>query len=103
MPYQAGARALIFVTVAQHLPGENNNMKWLDRIPLPILAIVTLPLALAPFRPPHLYEKLQMLAAGSLTHPTDIFDLLLHGIPAVVLIIKLVRVAQQRKAKTASN
>lgn len=75
-------------------------MKWLDRIPLPILAIVTLPLALAPFKPPHLYEKLQMLFAGNLSGTTDIFDLLLHGIPAIIFILKLVRMLQQKAAQS---
>lgn len=74
-------------------------MKWLDRIPLPILAIVTLPLGLAPFNPPHIYEKMQMLFAGNLTNITDIFDLLLHGIPLAIFILKLVRMAQQKSAQ----
>ena len=47
-------------------------------------------LALAPFRPePHLIEKLRMLSQGTLTRPVDIFDLLLHGTPLVLLLIKL--------------
>jgi hypothetical protein len=47
-------------------------------------------LALAPFRPePHLWEKLKMLAAGSLTRPIDIFDLLLHGAPLLLLALVL--------------
>ena len=65
---------------------------WLDRISLPLLAIVALFLALAPFTPqPHLWEKLNMLAAGTLVRPIDIFDLFLHGTPLVLLVIKLVR------------
>jgi hypothetical protein len=32
-----------------------------------------------------------MLAAGELIKPIDIFDLFLHGTPAVLLIIKLLR------------
>ncbi|MBL1432144.1 MAG: RND transporter [Gammaproteobacteria bacterium] len=78
-------------------------MKWLDKIPLPILAIVTLPLALAPFKPPHVYEKLQMLFAGNLSNPTDIFDLLLHGIPAIIFIVKLVRMLQQRLVRASKE
>jgi hypothetical protein len=54
-------------------------------------------LALAPFVPePHLWEKLKMLAAGTLSRPIDIFDLFLHAAPLVLLIAKLVRVAQQK-------
>ena len=65
---------------------------WLDRIPLPMLALPAVLLGLAPFVPePHLWEKLKMLADGSLSRPIDIFDLFLHGTPAVLLVIKLVR------------
>jgi hypothetical protein len=57
-------------------------MAWLDRIPLWILVAVALLLGLAPFVPePHLWEKLKMLAAGTLSRPIDIFDLLYHGLP----------------------
>ena len=67
-------------------------MKWLDKIPLTTLLIVALLLGLAPFTPePHLWEKLKMLAAGELVKPIDIFDLFLHGTPAVLLVLKLIR------------
>ena len=67
-------------------------MKWLDKIPLTTLLIITLLLGLAPFFPePHLWEKLKMLTAGELVKPIDIFDLFLHGTPAVLLVLKLIR------------
>jgi len=73
-------------------------MAWLDRIPLAILIAVALLLGLAPFMPePHIWEKLKMLAAGTLSRPIDIFDLLYHGAPWVLLALKLVRMAQQRR------
>jgi hypothetical protein len=72
-------------------------MAWLDRIPLWILVAVALTLGLAPFVPePHLWEKLKMLAAGTLSRPIDIFDLLYHGAPWVLLALKLVRMAPRR-------
>jgi hypothetical protein len=72
---------------------------WLDRINLTMLAIPAVFLALAPFAPePHLWEKLKMLAAGTLVRPIDIFDLLMHGLPLVLLIIKLVRMRRQGAA-----
>ena len=72
-------------------------MAWLDRIPLWILVAVALTLGLAPFVPePHVWEKLKMLAAGTLSRPIDIFDLLYHGAPWVLLLLKLVRLAQRR-------
>ena len=65
---------------------------WLDRIPLPMIALPAALLALAPFVPePHLWQKLKMLADGSLQRPIDIFDLFLHGTPLVLLAIKLLR------------
>lgn len=67
-------------------------MKWLDKIPLTTLLIVAVLLGLAPFSPePHLWQKLKMLAAGELVKPIDIFDLFLHGTPAVLVVLKLLR------------
>jgi hypothetical protein len=72
-------------------------MQWLDRISLSLLLPVALLLALAPFAPePHLWEKLKMLFAGTLTRPIDIFDLVLHGGPLVLLVLKLIRMRTHR-------
>ncbi len=69
-------------------------MALLDQIPLSLLLIAALTLGLAPFFPePHLWEKLKMLAAGTLSRPIDIFDLLLHAAPFLLLAAKLVRMA----------
>jgi hypothetical protein len=65
-------------------------MKWLDRIPLSVLFPLAVVMALMPFVPePHLWEKLKMLAAGTLIKPIDIFDLFLHGTPLLLLALKL--------------
>lgn len=65
-------------------------MKWLDSVPTLPLAFIALLLALAPFQPePHLWEKLRMLGDGTLTRPIDIFDLLIHGGPLLLLALKL--------------
>ena len=73
-------------------------MTWLDRIPLQILIIASLTLGLAPFVPePHLWEKLRMLATGQLSRPIDIFDLVMHGTPWVLLGLKLARGATNRR------
>ena len=67
-------------------------LAWLDRFPLGLLIAGALLLGLAPFMPePHLWEKLKMLAAGTLTRPIDIFDLLLHASLPVLLALKLIR------------
>jgi hypothetical protein len=68
-------------------------MRYLDKIPLSLLIIASLTLGLAPFVPqPHLFEKLQMLVTGVLLKPLDIFDLLLHGSPVALLLIRIVRI-----------
>ena len=67
--------------------------KLLDQIPLPILVIGALFLGGAPFVPqPHLFEKLGMLVAGTLFQPIDIFDLVLHGVLPILLLLKLSRI-----------
>ncbi len=73
-------------------------MKWLDAIPLWLLVAGAVFLGMAPFVPePHLWEKLKMLAGGTLSRPIDIFDLLLHGAFPVLLIVRLVRVARSAR------
>ncbi len=66
-------------------------MKFLDSIPLSTLILFSLTLGLAPFAPPHVVQKLQMLFSGTLTQPVDIFDLIMHGTPWVLLALKLTR------------
>lgn len=67
-------------------------MKLIDKIPLIPLAILATFLALAPFQPePHLWEKLKMLTAGTLVRPLDIFDLLWHATPLVLLVVRSYR------------
>ena len=69
-------------------------MAILDQIPLQVAIIAALALGLAPFFPePHIWEKLKMLASGTLVRPIDIFDLLLHAAPFAVLAAKLARMA----------
>jgi hypothetical protein len=63
---------------------------FFNRLPFSLLIVLCLTLGLAPFVPePHLWEKLKMLAAGELAKPIDMFDLLLHGTPWILLIVKL--------------
>jgi hypothetical protein len=47
-----------------------------------------LTIGLAPFTPPHIVEKLQMLVQGRLVRPLDWFDLLLHAAPWLLLLAK---------------
>ncbi len=72
-------------------------MELLDRIPLSLAVAAALTLGLAPFLPePHIWEKLKMLAAGTLVRPIDIFDLLLHAAPWALLVAKLARMVLTR-------
>lgn len=67
-------------------------MTIIDKIPLTYVLLAALTLGLAPFFPePHLLEKLKMLMAGTLSQPIDIFDLLLHAAPWLLLALKLAR------------
>ena len=67
-------------------------MKLLDKIPFRTVIIMTIFLGLAPFAPePHVWQKLKMLVAGGLVKPIDIFDLLFHLAPAMVLLAKIYR------------
>ena len=70
---------------------------WIDRLPLTLFVVAALTLGLAPFVPePHLWEKLRMLANGELARPIDIFDLILHATPWLLLAIKIARAAPSR-------
>jgi len=75
-------------------------LSLLDRLPLPLALLLGLGLGLSPFVPePHLWEKLKMLAAGSLTRPLDIFDLAYHALPMALMLAKLARMAHLSRAK----
>ncbi len=73
-------------------------MNLLDKLPLLPLFFIALLLGLAPFgSQPHLLEKLDLLFSGELQRPLDIFDLFLHGTPALLLFLKLIRIAKQAR------
>ena len=76
-------------------------MAFIDKIELRFLVLASLLLGLAPFVPePHVWEKLKMLADGTLSRPIDIFDLLMHGTPWILLAIKLFRLFSQSSRPT---
>ena len=71
-------------------------MKWLDRFPLVWLAVLAVWMLVAPITPePHVVEKIRMLGLGQLTQPLDIFDLLMHSTPLVLLLIRLARLKKK--------
>lgn len=65
-------------------------MKWLGELSWPLVIIACLTLGLAPFFPPHIFEKLQMLFSGTLRRPLDWFDLVMHSAPWLLLIAKAI-------------
>ncbi|MFT5503797.1 MAG: hypothetical protein ACI845_003063 [Gammaproteobacteria bacterium] len=72
--------------------------KIFNRIPLLILIVLSLTLGLVPFAlEPHVLDKLRLLFSGELTNPIDAFDLLLHGTPWLLLILKLYFLLQKTK------
>lgn len=53
-----------------------------------VILLLCLTLGLAPYRPPHIVEKVALLFQGRLSSPVDWFDLALHGFPWVLLSVK---------------
>ncbi len=65
-------------------------IEYIEKLPWMVVIVFCLTLGLAPFFPPHLFEKIQMLFNGELKRLIDWFDLLLHGAPWILLIVKAV-------------
>jgi hypothetical protein len=63
-------------------------MEFISKMSWGMIILACLTLGLAPFSPPHIVEKLHMLAKGQLVRPIDWFDLVLHGTPWALLIVK---------------
>jgi len=63
---------------------------FLNKLPWSLVIVLCLTLGLAPFYPPHLFEKIMMLVKGQLKKPIDWFDLVLHGSPWMLLILKAI-------------
>ena len=64
----------------------------LDKLPYSVIIPLAIVIGLAPFRPmPHALEKINLLVAGNLTRPIDIFDLFFHLFPALILLLKVYR------------
>lgn len=65
-------------------------MEFISKLPWNVLILLCLTLGLAPFAPPHLWEKLQMLFRGELVKPIDWFDLVFHAAPWLLLLLKAI-------------
>jgi hypothetical protein len=62
--------------------------RFLSQIPWPVVVLLCLTLGLAPFNPPHIVEKIQLLMKGRLVRLIDWFDLFMHSAPWVILVLK---------------
>jgi len=68
------------------------NMGWLDDISYLFLIAAAILMAMMPFQPePHLVEKFHMWQAGELHRWMDIFDVLWHLLPSLLLVAKIIR------------
>ena len=74
-------------------------LSGIDQIPLGVIIILCITLGLAPFNPPHVLEKLAMLANGNLVRPVDWFDLFLHGAPWLILLLKIAALSMKQRNK----
>jgi len=63
-------------------------MQFIADKPWAMFVFLCLTLGLAPYTPPHLWEKLVMLSKGELRRPIDWFDLCLHAAPWGLLFLK---------------
>ena len=73
-------------------------VKLLDNLSYPVLIIFAILLGTAPLgQQPHLLEKIEMLMAGTLVKPLDIFDLVLHSAPIILLLLKTYFFVKSRK------
>ena len=69
-----------------------------------ILIFLAFVMGLAPFHPmPHLFEKLQMLVEGELRRPVDIFDLVMHSAPFVLLLVKYLYDQKQKRKQESTS
>lgn len=74
-------------------------LSGIDQLPLGVIIILCLTLGLAPFSPPHVVEKLMLLANGNLVRPIDWFDLVLHGAPWLCLLLKIAAISMRPRNK----
>ncbi len=66
-------------------------ISWIHYPPLMILIVAAAFLGSMPLVPePHLFQKFDMLIAGTLVKPIDIFDLFWHSWPIIWIVLRIV-------------
>jgi hypothetical protein len=74
--------------------------RFLDNLSFPMLILIAVLLGTAPIgSEPHLIEKINMLMAGTLVKPIDIFDLVLHSTPIILLLLKIFLLVKNKSQK----
>ena len=65
-------------------------LSLVSKINWPILIVACATIGLAPLFPePHVWEKLRMMVQGNLILAIDWFDLVMHGTPWVLVVLKI--------------
>ena len=65
-------------------------LSLVSKINWPILIVTCATIGFAPLFPePHVWEKLRMMVQGNLIRAIDWFDLLMHGTPWVLVVLKI--------------
>ncbi|MCU7835395.1 MAG: RND transporter [gamma proteobacterium symbiont of Taylorina sp.] len=78
-------------------------MNFINNLSFPVLIILAILMAIAPFgAEPHLIEKWNMLMAGTLRKPLDIFDFLMHSAPFILFVIKVGMIINKAAEKSNS-
>jgi hypothetical protein len=63
-------------------------VRALTALPWSLLVLLCVTLGLAPFHPPHLFEKVRMLLEGTRLRPLDWVDFVLHASPWLLVLAK---------------
>lgn len=79
---------------------QSKAIKFIDSITWINVVMICLTLGLAPFNPPHVWEKLIMLTKGELVRIIDWFDLVMHGAPWIVMFLKLIIFVRYKARQT---
>ena len=74
-------------------------MKWLDELSYIFLIGAAVLMAMMPFQPePHLVQKFHMFMDGTLNKPMDMFDVVWHLLPSILLVWKFLRSVKADKS-----
>jgi len=68
--------------------------KWLEPIPFGLLTLISIWMLIAPIFPePHLVQKAMWLVQGQAFKAIDVFDVVWHLFPSILLLIKWLKLS----------